>query len=102
MSEDTDLEMGGPIAQEAIITVVRNRFEIASQKILEHPKFNKESRQQATEHIAMMMVAFDQALEASNGRLLTRHQKVVAPIIEYFELIDEFCSSDAAPAPFLA
>lgn len=102
MSTDIDLEMGSPLAQEAIIAVVRNRFEIASRKVSQHPKFSKKARQQATDHLAMMMVVFEQALEASNGRLLTRHQKVVAPIIEYFELIDEFCATDADQAPFLA
>lgn len=96
MSSDIDLEMGNAIGQEAIINVVRNRFEIASQKVLEHPKFDDDSRQQATQQLAAMMVVFDQALEASGGRLLTRHQKIVAPIIEYFELIDEFCADDEA------
>ena len=94
MSSDTDLEMGNTIGQEAIVTVVRNRFEIASQKVLQHPKFDDDSRQQATQQLAAMMAVFDQALEVSGGRLLTRHQKIVAPIIEYCELIDEFCADD--------
>lgn len=74
---------------------LRDRFDSTSQKILEHPKFDDEAREVATVQAVVYMLALSEIIEASNGVLSDESKSVVAASLEFCDLVDEFCASEA-------
>lgn len=92
MSLDKNVVTGGLAEHEAIISMVRNRFDIASKKILESPKFDDESRELATNQATVYMLAVSEVLKVPDNLLTEDSKKLVAESLCFCDLVDSFCA----------
>lgn len=71
---------------------LKKRFNDANKLILEHPNFNEDERAAATNYSAVYMAVLDRMLEETNGELTDDINNVLAPVVDFLDLVDEQCA----------
>lgn len=71
------------------------RYEDVSQKILNSPKFDDEAREVATVQATIYMLALTEIVHASSSVFPDESKSVVMASLEFCDLVDEFCASEA-------
>lgn len=68
------------------------RFNLASAKVLAHPKFDDDSRDLAIKHTAAYIIALKELVDVSGDVMDTDSIPVIMTAAEYLKLVDEFCA----------
>lgn len=74
------------------LKALMERFDGVSQKILEHPNFDDESRDVAIEQAATYMLTLNYIFETHGGVLPESVKPAFDAAMEFCDLTDEFCS----------
>ena len=78
------------------LQVIQKRFGAVSQKILDNPVFDEETRSTATYHASTYMLTLTQILEANNGVFPDSAKSVISGAMEFCDLVDMYCSSNSS------